>query len=58
MFTLLALLCIVLGFVVGAFDVKIIFGPVEWFLAAIALNTLGAPSWLPAQLRRGDRAGG
>jgi len=40
MFGLLALICIILGFIVGAFDVKLLFDPLSWFVAAIAFNTL------------------
>lgn len=40
MFGLLALICIILGFIVGIFDVKIVFEPLSWFVAAIAFNTL------------------
>lgn len=37
---LAALACIILGFVVGIFNVDIVFGPGYWLLAAIAINTL------------------
>lgn len=40
LWSLLALICIILGFVVGIFDVKLVFEPVVWFVAAIAFNTL------------------
>jgi hypothetical protein len=53
MFWILGLICIILGFIVGAFDVKILFAPLEWFVAAIAFNTLGGPSW-PSFTRRGE----
>ena len=51
MFWIFGLICIIIGFVVGAFDVKFLFGPLEWFVVAIAFNTLGAPS-LPTFTRR------
>lgn len=39
---LLAIICIVLGFIVAIVDEKILFGPLEWFVAAIAIvMTLG-----------------
>lgn len=40
MFGLLALLCIIIGFVVGGFDIKFVVPSLEWFVAAIAFNTL------------------
>jgi hypothetical protein len=43
MFGLLALICIILGFVVAIFDANILFQPIIWFVAAIALNTLDLP---------------
>jgi hypothetical protein len=39
--TILALLCIGLGFVGELIDEKILIGTLEWFVAAIAFNTLG-----------------
>jgi predicted permease len=39
--TILALLCIVLGFVGEFIDEKILIGTLEWFVAAIAFNTIG-----------------
>jgi hypothetical protein len=39
--TILALLCIALGFVGELIDEKILIGTLEWFVAAIAFNTLG-----------------
>jgi hypothetical protein len=40
--TVLALICIVLGFVVAIAEVKLILAPLEWFVAAIAFElTLG-----------------
>jgi 4-amino-4-deoxy-L-arabinose transferase-like glycosyltransferase len=41
LFTLLALLCIIIGFVAGIIDDRILFGVITWFVAAIAFNTLG-----------------
>jgi uncharacterized membrane protein YfcA len=38
--TILGLLCIALGFVGELIDEKIIIGTLEWFVAAIAFNTL------------------
>jgi hypothetical protein len=40
-----ALICIVLGFVAAIADVKILFEPIVWFVAAIAFNTLTVPSF-------------
>jgi len=37
----LALICIVLGFVGEVIDERILLGTLEWFVAAIAFNTLG-----------------
>jgi hypothetical protein len=39
--TMLGLLCIVLGFVGELIDERILIGTLEWFVAAIAFNTLG-----------------
>ncbi len=39
--TILGLLCIVLGFVGELIDERILIGTLEWFVAAIAFNTLG-----------------
>jgi hypothetical protein len=39
--TILALVCIVLGFVGELVDERILLGTLEWFVAAIAINTLG-----------------
>jgi hypothetical protein len=39
MFKLLGLLCIIIGFVAAIVDERILFGPLIWFIAAIALNT-------------------
>ena len=38
---LLALVCIVLGLVGAVIDEKILLGALEWFVLAIAFNTLG-----------------
>lgn len=51
MFGILALLCIVLGFVVGITDADIVFAPTVWFIAAIAFALLG-PIEIPANVRR------
>ena len=40
--TILALACIVLGFVGEIIDERILLGTLEWFVAAIAFNTLGS----------------
>ena len=40
--TILALGCIVLGFVGEIIDERILLGTLEWFVAAIAFNTLGS----------------
>jgi hypothetical protein len=37
---ILALICIVLGFVGEVIDERILLGTLEWFVAAIAFNTL------------------
>jgi hypothetical protein len=39
--TILGLLCIVLGFVGELIDERLLIGTLEWFVAAIAFNTLG-----------------
>lgn len=41
--TIAALICIVLAFVVGLTDEKIIFDPLTWFVAAVAFALLGGP---------------
>lgn len=41
MFKLLGLLCIIIGFVAAIIDERILFGPLTWFVAAIAFNTIG-----------------
>lgn len=38
---LLALVCIILGFVGAIIDEKILLPALEWFVLAIAFNTLG-----------------
>jgi hypothetical protein len=41
---LLAVICLIAGFIVGAFDgVKLLFAPETWFIAAIPLALLGGP---------------
>jgi hypothetical protein len=55
MFSLLGLLCIIIGFVAGIIDERILFGPLTWFAAAIAFNTIGnvaAPFFGRARARR------
>lgn len=43
---LLALLCIILGFVSGFAKESLLFPALVWFVAAIAFNTFGGgPSW-------------
>lgn len=46
MFGVLGLLCIIIGFVVAIIEEKILFGPQAWFIAAIALNTIGTVPFL------------
>jgi hypothetical protein len=41
MFKLLGLLCIIIGFVAAIIDERILFGPLTWFIAALAFNTSG-----------------
>ena len=41
LWTVLAVACIVLGFVGEIIDERILLGTLEWFVAAIAFNTLG-----------------
>jgi hypothetical protein len=41
LFSLLGLLCIIIGFVAAIVDERILFGALTWFIAAIAFNTLG-----------------
>jgi len=53
MFGILALICIVLGFVVGIFNVSIVFDPLQWFVAAVALSLLNVP-WVPTIGKRND----
>jgi hypothetical protein len=43
---LLALLCIILGFVSGFAKESLLFPALVWFVAAIAFNTFGGgPAW-------------
>jgi hypothetical protein len=51
MFNLLGLLCIIIGFVAAIIDEQILFGPLQWFIAAIAFNTLGSVA-VPWRVRR------
>jgi uncharacterized membrane protein YiaA len=39
-FGILALICIIFGFVTGLFDADLQLRALEWFVAAIAFNTL------------------
>lgn len=55
MFGILALICIILGFVVGIFNVSIVFDPAQWFLAAIAFGVLNF-HWLPQMGPWNDRS--
>jgi hypothetical protein len=55
MFSLLGLLCIIIGFVTAIIDERILFGPLTWFAAAIAFNTIGnisAPFFARGRARR------
>lgn len=52
--SLLGLLCIVIGFIAAIIDERIIFGPLTWFVAAIAFNTIGDTA-IPFIGRRGAR---
>ncbi|HSL15089.1 MAG TPA: hypothetical protein VK962_02310 [Actinomycetota bacterium] len=54
MFKLLGLLAIIIGFVAAIVDERILFGPLTWFIAAIAFNTLGDVV-VPFVSRRGVR---
>jgi hypothetical protein len=42
LWTVLALACIVLAFVGEIVDERLLLGALEWFVAAIAFNTLGS----------------
>ena len=42
LWTILALACIVLGFVSAIIDERVLIPVISWFLAAIAFNTLGS----------------
>ena len=44
MSTLLALICIILGFIVGIIDQKVLFDSLTWFVAAIAFSLLPLPA--------------
>lgn len=46
MFGVLGLLCIIVGFVAAIIEEKVLFGPLSWFVAAIALNTIGTVPFL------------
>jgi hypothetical protein len=54
MLKLLGLLCIIVGFIAAIIDERILFGPLTWFIAAIAFNTLGDVG-VPFFARRGVR---
>ena len=49
--TILALACIVLAFVGGIVDERLLLATLEWFVAAIAFHTLGS---LPFMKKRWD----
>jgi uncharacterized SAM-binding protein YcdF (DUF218 family) len=38
---LLALICIIIGFLIALIEGSFLFPPLVWFIAAIAINTLG-----------------
>jgi hypothetical protein len=40
---LLASICIIIGFVIALVEGSFLFPPLVWFVAAIAINTLGNP---------------
>jgi hypothetical protein len=42
LWTILGLACIILAFVGEIVDERLLLGTLEWFVAAIAFNTLGA----------------
>jgi hypothetical protein len=42
--TLLAIICIILGFIVGIAKVDIVFPALVWFVAAIAFDLLPLPA--------------
>ena len=42
LWTILALACIVLGFVSALIDERLLIPVITWFIAAIAFNTLGS----------------
>lgn len=44
MSTILALICIILGFIVGIAEVDIVFPALVWFVAAIAFEWLPLPA--------------
>ena len=50
--TILALACIFLGFVGEIIDEHILLGTLQWFVAAIAFNTLGSLGSLPFMKKR------
>jgi len=49
-FGILAIVCIIVGFVTGLFDARLGLGALEWFVAAIAFNTL---KWTTPKFMRG-----
>lgn len=53
-FGLLGFLSIIIGFVAAIIDERILFGPLTWFIAAIAFNTIGDTA-IPFIGRRGAR---
>ena len=52
MFGILALICIILGFVAAIFKVHILFDPLVWFVAAIAFSVISGPL-VPTFIKRG-----
>jgi hypothetical protein len=53
MFSLLGLLCIIVGFILAVVEGNFLFPPLHWFVAAIAFNTLET---LPIPWGRRDNA--
>lgn len=52
---LLALVCIILGFIVGVSDNKIVFDALSWFVAAIAIvMTLGGVAFGGISFKKGE----
>lgn len=47
MSTILAIICIILGFVAGLTDADVIFNALTWFVLAIAFEWLALPAFGP-----------